>query len=267
LNYPSISYGLWSARELGAASGGKNVLLGYYDYLRIRSKLASTLAGKRTVVMICLDKDLDDLTRTLRRSNHVIYTENFDVESYLFRFGDLVVACSAAAELDPQDTQRALAPVAQWPSRVSSDWVDWVIISVFEITTGCTVCGNYSRCPPPINPAGPVDQALLASHLTQLQQVSNLPNLRFRRRFARIRKSVLRLFAEGNQDRVFKGKWYAWLMARDLRNAYPARDIDFDALESRLPTHLVQSLNFDAAWADPLVHRFSLPIQTHLTAA
>src|SRR5258708_14614989 len=78
------------SKELPGFQGeGKRVLLDYYRYLRSRNSLFNTLSGKRTAILVFLDKDVDDRRRTLARSDHVRYTEWYSLENYLFREGNI----------------------------------------------------------------------------------------------------------------------------------------------------------------------------------
>ncbi|MDP3260716.1 MAG: hypothetical protein Q8M34_09050, partial [Thermodesulfovibrionales bacterium] len=64
-------YEICKASELPPHAGGKTTLIEFYDYLRRKGCLVSTLGGKITRVVLFLDKDIDDLTKSRRRSAHV----------------------------------------------------------------------------------------------------------------------------------------------------------------------------------------------------
>jgi hypothetical protein len=252
-----------SARELPKRSGGKTAVLAYYDFLRKRKQLISTLAGKKTVILFCLDKDLDDMTRKKRRSPHVIYTEYFDVESYLFKFGDLQAAASAATTIDRATFAQQFPTAAHWTAGVANAWKDWVSMCVLEVIKGFPSTGNYGVCPSPVNdPAGPVNGALLNARLTLIQQNSGLNDAEFKRQVAVVARKVEALFKNGDADKIFKGKWYVWLFARDTRAACTGRDAELGNLEQRLPLHLLQTLDFSLEWAASLRAQISAAIDT-----
>ena len=73
------------SRELPGGAQGKAALLKLYDYLRSRAKLFHEFKGKKIAVLFFLDKDVDDYARRNKRSEHVVYTEYYDHEAYLFR--------------------------------------------------------------------------------------------------------------------------------------------------------------------------------------
>ena len=94
-------YRVVTAEELSSGAGaGKQTLLQYFDYLKKCSSLIDNLGSKKTVSVFLLDKDLDDLKGTRRRSVHVVYTETYDIEAYYFIYGDLCRSASTASGLD-----------------------------------------------------------------------------------------------------------------------------------------------------------------------
>ena len=112
-----ITFCVRSAREISSEGGGKLAVLKYYDFLRRKKALSSELDGRRTLFVLCLDKDLDDLTRHMRRSPHILYTDMFDVESYVFRYGDLPLGCSITTATDEATIVNALDPISGWAVR------------------------------------------------------------------------------------------------------------------------------------------------------
>lgn len=240
-----------TVREI-SASGGKKALLAFHDYLRRRRRLQSELAGKHTRVLFFLDKDIDDIRRLKRRSPFVVYTTLFDVESHLFTDGDLVGATAAATTLDRSTVSAALTPVATWTQRVSASWLDWVAVCVFEQKYGVTTRGNYGVCPSPLHQRdGSVDETRLNERLTAMCAASGCDTSSFQERWRAVRTRLAHAFRRGEGDRVFKGKWYAWFVERDIREASVV-DCDLGGLERRLPQHLCHTIDFTAEWAEPL---------------
>jgi hypothetical protein len=88
----TVSYEIRRAQELPGGTGGKVALLALYDYLRRMSSLLDNFKGKTTGVLIFLDKDVDDLLRIQRRSEHIVYTKYYDLENHLFIHGNLTEA-------------------------------------------------------------------------------------------------------------------------------------------------------------------------------
>ena len=62
-----IDYQVVTSEELQQNEGGKQVLLGFFDYLRRQSSLTDRFKGKTTVSIFFLDKDVDDFLRITTR--------------------------------------------------------------------------------------------------------------------------------------------------------------------------------------------------------
>jgi hypothetical protein len=219
----------------------------------------STLGGKKSVVIFCLDKDIDDLARRMRRSAHVIYTETFDVENYLFAHGDLIAASAAATTMDAETIGSIFNPIESWTKRVSQQWQDWVAVCVFEITEGCASEGNYRLCPSPIHcPDGAIDQDKFSRRISQMEATCALPSQEFQRRWLLTVMRVRRYFEAGRGDKLFKGKWYSWIAGRELSAGLSGRDAYLSDLGVRLPIHLFQVIDFGGSWASGLRGRFEM---------
>jgi hypothetical protein len=239
------------ARELPGRSGGKKALLRYHDYLRRKNSLCSVLGEKKTVVIFLLDKDIDDRIRKTRKSAYTIYTDGYDYESYLFRYGNIVEGGAAAAELDVMSVQAAIGDQAQWLRRASNTWRDWVKVCVFSVTRRISAGGNYGVCPSPINqpPLGPVDIVAYQNKLQLLERASGRSRTSFRRSWNRVSRDVDLLYADGEEHQVFKGKWYSWFLADELRMAAGGRDANTGSLEKRIAHHLALTVDYSGAWA------------------
>ncbi|MCA9769718.1 MAG: DUF4435 domain-containing protein [Gemmatimonadetes bacterium] len=249
-----VSHAVRIARELPQQAGGKATLLAYYRYLRRKGSLVSDLGGKRTLIVIVLDKDVDDLCRRRMKSDHVVYTEYYDVENYLYRHGDLVEAAAAASGLTADEVDSMLGDDVAWRLQVQQNWRDWLCVCVFSATRRLRRGGNYGVIPSPVNtpPRGAVDPAKLQARLTLMEAEHNRGARSFRRAWRRVQAAVDEMLARGEADRVFKGKWYSWILAQDLVALADSREAHLHSLETRLPHHLAQSIPSDAAWAAPL---------------
>jgi hypothetical protein len=266
-NGAPASFTVRSARELpDIGAGGKPAVLGYYAFLRRRRSLSTTLGGKKTIMVFCLDKDLDDLTHRCSRSAHVIYTELFDVESYLFRYGDILSATSFATTVDAHAIATAIAPADEWAKRAAETWRDWVALCVFEVTRKQTITGNYGVCPSPIHDSrGVLDENALTNRLAGLRHRLGLSPSEFDRHWSRNCQRVSNCYTQGKADTIFKGKWYCWLLAYDLKRSLIGRDFDQTGLKERLPHHLMQNLDFKAPWTNGLREKFKLLFEREFT--
>lgn len=254
-----IDYHVATAEEISNGAGGKEALLAFFDYLRRKSSLIDKFEGKTTVSIFFLDKDIDDFLRRKRRCEHVVYTETYELENYLFMHGDLSEAAAASASLAIKLIRDGISDCSEWRRRAAENWKKWVILCFFARTNGLGSIPNYRLARSPINDGayGEVKKDEYRNHLSRLQRESGLAPDEFKSSFARLGQRVNRIYSSGQQDRVFKGKWYACFLAQDIRRIANRRRVDCTRLERTLVTNLAQTLNFDDDWAG----HFRVPIR------
>lgn len=153
-----MSYQVRLAHELPAKCGGKTALVEFYRFLRQSSSLVSQLGQKRTGVIFFMDKDIDDLLHRKCRSEHVIYTEYFDVQNHIFRASDLHEGLASAVSIDPAMIRSHSLFSGDWCRCAALRWKEWIKLCVFAQKYKVTSACNYrvtSRINHPLN--GPLD--------------------------------------------------------------------------------------------------------------
>jgi len=247
-----VSHEICRARELPEGAGGKQALIGFFEYLRRESALITNFKGKNTKAIFFLDKDVDDLLGKQLSSEHVVYTEYYDVENYLFIEGDIGEAAAASASMDSQLVLAGLGDYEDWRCRVAECWKKWVKLCLFVAQKNIRCECNYgvtSRINAPLHE--PVVQALYAQRLTMLKSESGLSSEQFEKTFGEVSRLVDDLYARGEHDRIFKGKWYVILLEAEIKTIAGSRPINSKGgLANRLPGAIVLTLNFDNPWAN-----------------
>jgi hypothetical protein len=253
-----VNYQLRLAQELPGDTGGKLALLRFFSYLEKKGALVDDFKGTRTGTLFYLDKDLDDLSGKDKLSTHIVYTESYEAENYLFSKGDLIKATAAATSLDHSHIRRELGSSSQsWRRNAAENWKDWVKLCVFSVLQKISYECNYSvhsrinQCP-----YGPLLVADYIARLGELERRSGLTARGFRTVYNRISRSVDELYSEGDFDVVFKGKWYAFFLAEDAKTMAAGQPFDSSSLASKLLLGLLLTLDFSAPWTrhfrDPL---------------
>jgi hypothetical protein len=232
-------------------SGGKEVLIGFFRYLREKGALVDSFQGKTTRALFFLDKDIDDLLRRMGRSPHLIYTEFYQVENYLFRFGDLVDAAASAASLDRAVLEAGLGDQVNWLNARAGNWQQWVTLCVFAKTRKIVGQANYGVASPlNVPPNSPTDAGAYAAHVAGVQATSGMPAAKFNRALKRTSRKVNRLFNDGQYDKIFKGKWYALILAHDIRVIAGPQEYDERFVQQKVFGGLPLTLNYDADWSN-----------------
>ena len=260
----STVYEIATAEELPVNGSGKQALLNFFNYIKRRSFLINMFKDKATVSIFFLDKDVDDFLRIKRRSRHIVYTEPYELENYLFMYGELSEAAAASVSLEVITIKAGLGGYAEWRKQVAETWKDWVKLCLFSHSRKINSC-NFSRPSSPINDRiyGPVKPNDYNLHLSNIQAQSGLSPDKFKRSFTRLSYKVNKIYRLGNYDLIFKGKWYARFLVKDIKKIASPRRINVQGLEERLKSVLALNLSFNDDWAD----HFRIPIRQLLEEA
>ncbi|MYX28182.1 hypothetical protein GTY75_16290 [Streptomyces sp. SID8381] len=251
LTSAKVSYEVVPANRLPGVgnSGGKTRLISFFEELERAGALTTTLQGKTTVVAFFMDKDVDDATGSLINSNHVFYTDFYDVENHVFHEGDVAKAVASACSLPPNWCRATFGAAGLWQANAARNWIDWVRLCYTSKISRMASETNYGR-PSPINypPYGAVDTGSLA-------KLENRLHKKIRKHcdgscadWSISRQEVDRLYSANQWDRVFKGKWYAHILAAEVsaRAPYP---IDTKHLATTLAKQVAATMAFSSPWA------------------
>jgi len=78
-------------------TGGKQLLIKFFQFLCLESSLSSSFKGKKTTFVFLLDKDVDEFINAQLLSEHIFYTEYYDLQNYLTINGDVINSVAACA--------------------------------------------------------------------------------------------------------------------------------------------------------------------------
>jgi len=241
--YPVVLFG---------PGGGKDVLVHFFDFLASAGRLRHTLQGKTTAAVFYLDKDVDDVLGTRRHSPHVVYTEHYDVQNYVYLHGDLEKGAASAASLPPQVLSSELSDGRAWCRGAAERWMEWVALCLF-VQRRRIRYRNYASHSPLNDPShSPTDPAAHQAELTRLRKASGLADQEFAEALGRTTALVGRYYRFAKQDRIFKGKWYSRILRDDLCRMASTSPLDKDGLEGRLTCAIAATLDFRAPWTEHL---------------
>lgn len=246
-----IPYQIVSIEEISGCTGGKIDMLRFFDYLNDKSSLTDTFKGGITVSIFFLDKDVDDFLGAKRMSKHIIYTETYELENYIFIYGDLCKAAASSASLDIGSVRTGIGDYAKWRDHAATKWKDWVKLCLFSHMCKISSMSNYRRKTSPINNGvyGRVRKKEYKCHLSDLRSKSGLNSTQFSSKFRQASSLVDKIYSKGHYDLVFKGKWYACFLIEDIRKIAQKRRCTQVSREM-LISNLTQTLDFNNSWAD-----------------
>jgi len=246
-----IRYTIRQAKEIPGDTGGKPALIAFFLYLKQSSALLDDFKGKKTGIIFFLDKDVDDLLRKQRCSEHIVYTQYYDVENHIFVEGDLAKAAAAAASMDYQQMIAGIGDYKKWRYQVAEKWKQWVKLCLFarkkDIGCECTY-SNPSKVNNPLHES--LDSTAYAQYLNLLENRSGLSSVQFKNAFKRVSKQVNDFYLAGEHDRIFKGKWYAGFLEAEIKTIAQNTPFNSKTLADRLVTAITMTLDFNAPWAE-----------------
>jgi transposase len=237
-----------TVQEVAVDTGGKQALICFFEYIRRRRSLAADFKGKMTVAIFFLDKDIDDILRTLKRSGHLIYTEHYELENYLFIHADFAAGVAAASCLDQLSVEKAVGDPGAWRISAANRWREWIKLCVLAQLLRAP--GAYYRRPrSEVNKEtfGEVDRVSVRTHTAAIQSTTSASHAA--RTLSYVSSKVDRLYALGQRDRIFKGKWYAAFAANELPRIAKGRQCHSTGFPERLLATLASGLDVGHAWA------------------
>jgi hypothetical protein len=246
---PGVSFEVRAAHELPGNTGGKRALLEHFEYLRRTNSLCSTLGGKRTAVLVYVDKDVDDVLRTRKRSPHLVYTDLYETENYLYTYGDVENALAAVLGMTSVAVSGALP--ANWRHTARTAWREWIVACLATRIVNVNAEVNFgvpSRVNQPCT--NTTDMAVLNARLDAVREAWGVNPKVFAELIGKITRLVDERFRRNAHDTIFRGKWYPvflrhWLTGVATRTW---RDNELEAV-------LAATIDYHAAWARVLGRR------------
>jgi len=246
-----LSYKIFNSEQIPTNSTGKTSLKEFYDFLKNKSSLRRSFKGKKYAILFFLDKDIDDFLKSQIKSNHIIYTSFYSVENHIFNEGDIHEGSAAAASMDPQEMINAIEDTKEWLATVAVIWKEWVKLCVFVRLHAINCPCNYGRNSQiNMDLTGEVDKTKYIQYLEIVKTSSGLLEDEFKSRYNSISNYVDVTYANGEHDKLFKGKWYQLFLEQKLIEIANHTSANLDGLGKRLISHIANTLDFEESWTD-----------------
>ena len=259
----SLPYVCISSDVIQGRADGKQAVLGFYRYMRHRNLLNHDFKGHTKIFCAILDKDLDDVFNRKARSLHVLYLEYYNIENYLFRYGNIRLAAQFASGLDSASLARRVPIENQtWCEAAMLAYVDWTAFSLLAKKRSVPNMSGIGRDKSPIHvePYGPVDRVRLGTLSTSAALSLGWSLAHFERQLNLERSRLVILTKKAEGDRVFNGKWYTHFLISDIQSVASGRQFEKKALSEKLRACLMTTLDFASEWATSLSDRLVLLI-------
>jgi hypothetical protein len=244
-------YEIIIADRIAGGGGGKSILTGLLELLNASGSLLDRSQPEPKLAMFYLDKDVGELFRTLRISDHVVYTRYYQIENHILIEGELVGSIATAGSIDRQLVVARIANSQAWRAQAASCWRDWVALCILAMKLKQQHPVSY-RTQSNINdpadaPASPIN---LQAAIAAMQAQSGLTANAFGRRKDAAYRLVDRFFSRSQHDLLFKGKWYGPHVLRELELVTGGGIYNRNGATDRLWASLITSTNFDGQWVE-----------------
>jgi hypothetical protein len=238
----------------GSGSGGKTVLLNFHDRLRRQKRLVSNFKGHESTTVFFIDKDVDDLTRRMKRSAHIVYTPTYDIEAWVYREGDLADSVAAACSLDKQTVVQILGTGDAWRKTSMNKWKSWLHLCCLTQVLHIADVVNFGVASR-VNPTstGPADSTLVGRYERLIRSKWAGPAAKFQRTYDRLWRQINAAERQGQLDRYFKGKWLSVILEAEITQAYPVEAHRISNFRQQVVGNLAQSVHVSEGWAQPFV--------------
>jgi len=255
-------YEIVIADRITGAAGGKEILTQFFEFLSHNGALLDKSQPNTKLAMFYLDKDVDDVLGKARRSPHIVYTEYYCLENYLFVYGNLLSSLATAGSIDLRLISGRIPDPKAWRDRVTNSWRDWVALCLLAGKLSLPSIAGYRLATSPINNPldGPTDVTQLHRYIAQMESNSHLTHGAFQSKVRSAYRLVNAVYARGIYDKIFKGKWYFALAIRELELAAGSHPYNQNRATDRLVGSLIASTDFEGAWAE----HFKKPLRTAL---
>lgn len=256
-----ISAQVATASEIPEASGGKESLGIFHDFLNDQRSLVFEFKGKKKAALFFADKDIDDLLNQRIRSQSFIYTKTYDVEGTILKAGDVFGAAATMAGLAQSEVRESIKSKEEWLRACAEKWKQWLAICIYCKKHKLTGLPNF-RVSSQVNreTVGEVDKDRLDAYIAKMKATSGYSDVKFRRSFSAVSRTIERLYRENRHYEVFKGKWYLLFLSAEIRRIARGRAVDLRALHYGL----IGGVQMTLAHPNALTEHFVASIQTVL---
>ncbi|WP_152231862.1 hypothetical protein [Georgenia ruanii] len=259
---PRLGDGTYEVYVIDQISGlrhtrGKAGVIEFHDYLRRRQMLSQENRVTKVSVLCCVDRDFDHvLGRVRRRSPHLVYTKNYNVEAEVFMVADSVRAMSGALSLTRIEAEALVTALGDWQEQLGELWSDWIELCILDAGLQAGTGAAPSR-KSAVNAGtyGRVDAAGIASALQTIRVRSRVQNAIDRERYLRARfRNVTR--SDGFAS-VVNGKHFPSYFEHRVKGYYTDDPIALTGLSSRLLSCFLMAVDFTAPWSSHYGRQFS----------
>ncbi|MET7709155.1 hypothetical protein [Micromonospora sp. NPDC005413] len=242
-------------RRVGVAgesktAGGKAALIAVYDQYKQSNSLSVINSTGRRSIAFCADRDVDEVSKSLRRSRHVIYTPLADAEACAYIYGDFARAIGRAASLDKESAKAFAEQNADWTTEFARLWKDWIELC-------CLAAAHRAFCHVGTSKLSAVNEGafgpLIKAEVARAKRVILLKSQVHAAEHAALEQKVKdrlrRIYGAGKARRLLGKHWILAYLLHLLSRQFGEDPVTLTNFKHRAPIAFLDALDFDASWA------------------
>jgi len=246
-----------SGSVLDVTAGGKIAQIQLFEFYKDTDSLSATNSAGKRAILFCIDKDLDDVAKILRRSPHLAYTPMADVEASVYAFSNQAAGLARATSLSEEDAAAFLAQHPDWMGSLAKLWRRWIELCALAIAHSA-YCHVGTTKPSKVNTEtyGVLDSAEEAMALAVIRQKSQIPLQRHASMERRVLNRVDRMFVADKGRRLVGKHWLIPYLIYLLKDYFGSAPIGISNLKHKAPVAFLDALDFKGSWASPYRRKF-----------
>ncbi|MEU5047378.1 hypothetical protein [Streptomyces griseorubiginosus] len=233
----------------GKSAGGKPAVLSFFDHCKKSQSLRLSSPSGDRLLFFCLDRDSEQITGGGRRSPHILYTHNSDVEADIFAHGISEDVVMSSLSLDKWTAQKTLSYLGDWRLELAVLWRDWIELCCLAKALGSRCEVGFGReSGINLDKYGPADQALVAAARAKVRSRSKLTPSETSKIEAKIAAKIASTYARGDARRALKGKWIPNFLAWKLKGYFGATPVAMQGFEASIGRLVMHSIDYSGQW-------------------
>ncbi|MFJ5545633.1 hypothetical protein [Micromonospora chalcea] len=239
------------ASSKGRSAGGKAAALAVFDAYKKSGSLSLVNSGGRRSIVFCMDRDVDDIAKSVRRSPHVIYTPMADAESCVYVYSDFARAIALATSLDESSARDFASRNADWADELAKIWREWIELCCLAAAhrAFCHV-GTSKRSAVNENTFGPIIKAEVVRAKRVILSKSQFVPSKHADLERRVKDRLGRVYAAGKARRLLGKHWIPEFLLHLLTSHVGQAPVTLANFKQRAPLAFLAALDFDGSWAD-----------------
>ncbi|TCN55927.1 hypothetical protein EV641_103274 [Rhodococcus sp. SMB37] len=231
----------------GQCAGGKPHMLKLYDSFKTSDTLLQENVAGQSAVIFFLDRDLDDYLTPLVPREHLIFTQNMDVESEIFAHAKLDRALCATHGLDQVEVSDFFASIPQPTSNLFKIWRMWIKLRLISLHCEIPNGRRFSQ-PSKINSNtyGEVCNERYQAIHDELQKCAQ--STEFEDVKSRVESDLENIIALQREYTLVPGKWIPGYLRHLIEERFRSDIVRKNVSDLEITTACLQSIEFSDSW-------------------